>query len=399
MDGGLLTGPDFGMKSAVYNGIFAPAAAKDLEPVCPTGNCTFPLFDSLAFCSRCADVSNDVVNNDIRNDPANLQGDYNISYTLPGNAVVEFGVFFSGGDLAMGPAMVSTTALPPDLSKTMLGLQDPLLTLAILQFPEVGTDLSQGNYYNTLPTTHECALYFCVNTYNVTVENSVPNSTIVASWTSETGTPTVGGVEGAAVYMGDTVDAVLERPSDGIDGNHTYWIPAGTLANLKAWLNVTLQGSLNTTGSEVDGSNGPVWANDIMEAFNVTSDWDALMNGLATSMTTYIRSSGPSYAVETAEGVAHKNETYVHVKWPWLTFPVGLVLFSILFLITTMIINSRRKALEWKSSSLALLFHGLEKSETRQAPDGLGQMEEMAKRMRVRLEMVGNGEWKLVHVG
>ena len=45
-------------------------------------------------------------------------------------------------------------------------------------------------------------------------------------------------------------------------------------------------------GSEVDNSNGAVWVNNVMEAFNVTSDWSGLIDGLAKSKTTYIKSSG-----------------------------------------------------------------------------------------------------------
>ena len=157
----------------------------------------------------------------------------------------------------------------------MLGLQDPLLTFAVLQFVTVDTNISEGNYYSSLPITRECALYFCVNTYNVTVKNSVPITSVVSLWTNDTGTPTAGGnFEGNGYDFSETADVVWEGSLDGVDGNHTYSIPAGTLANLKDWLNYTLQGSLNTIGSEVDNSNGAVWVNDVMEAFNVTSDWN-----------------------------------------------------------------------------------------------------------------------------
>jgi hypothetical protein len=177
-----------------------------------------------------------------------------------------------------------------------------------------------------------------------------------------------------------------------------HTIPAGTLANLKAWLNYTLQGSLNTTGSEVDNSNGAVWVNDVMEAFNVTSDWTGLMDGLAKSMTTYIRSSGLS-GTENATGTAYRLETFVHVKWPWLAMPVALVAFSGLFLTVTMIVNSRKNVLAWKSNSLALLFHGLEGVDIRGAGEGLGQMDDIARKTRVKLTRSEAGEWKLVNTG
>lgn len=399
VDGGLLTGTEFGMKAAIYDGIFKPSGAHDLEPVCPTGNCTFPLFDSLAVCSKCVDVSKDVINNTPQSNPTKLVGDHEVSYTMPGGATIKFVARFAESMLQMGPAFVSTAGVPPTLSKEILGLQDPLFTLAVLQFPDAMLKIADGNYFSSLPVANECALYFCVNTYNVSVLNSKPNTTVVSSWTSDTGTPTVGGKTKTGNSMIGTKDAILERPTDGVDGNHTYWIPAGTLANLKAWLNSTLQGSMNTSTSLVDTSNGPVWANDEIQTLNVTTDWSYLMGALATCMTTYIRSSGFKNSVGVAEGTAFKNETYVQVQWVWLCLPMTLVSMSILFLVATMIVNHRKRAMAWKSSSLALLFHGLEGVGSRGTGEGMGDMDELAKKTRVILTRGDNGEYKLINTG
>jgi hypothetical protein len=396
VDSGLLIGPEWGMKAAIYDGIFKPDSVEDLVPVCNTGNCTFPLFDSLAFCSKCLNVTKDVVNNNPQSNPSanTLNGVQNISYSLPGGAVVSFSVLFEQGNLTMGPSIVATTELPSDIAKNVLGFQDPLLTLAILQFPDVKQRILDGNYYTSLPITHECALYFCINTYNVSVINSIPNTTTISSWTSDFGTPTVGGALQPKGMEG-TVDAVLERPSDDISGNHSYRIPAGSLANLKAWLNVTMQGTMNTTFSVVSEAQ---WANDEVQALNGTADWSGLMNSLAVAMTTYIRSAKHPGSVAKVVGAAYKMETYVHVQWYWLGLPVGLVGMSIIFLLATMWQNERKRALAWKSSSLALLFHGLE-GVGRGAGEGLGQMRAVARKTRVVLTRSADGEWKLVNTG
>jgi hypothetical protein len=296
---GLLVGPEFGMKSAIYNGIFTPGGATDLTPVCPSGNCTFPLFDSLAFCSKCLDVTKDVVNNDMQKVPEGLQGDYTISYPLPGEAVFEFGVSFSGGDVAMGPSMVSTTALPSDLSKKQFGIQNPLLTFAFSNSPRSTWNLQRQLLFvsSCYPRVH--TIFLCQRCYGSfqcdfgLVWND--------GWTCE-------------VY-----DDVYQE----------YWI---------------------------------IWG-------------------------------GKRY------WYAYKLETFVYVKWPWLTMPIALVALSILFLIATMILNSRKRALAWKSNSLALLFHGLEGVEMREAGEGVGRMDGIARRTRVRLARSAAGEWKLVSTG
>ncbi|KAG4439799.1 hypothetical protein IFR05_004697, partial [Cadophora sp. M221] len=341
---GLLVGPEWGMKAAIYDGIFKPRGVQDLIPICPSGNCTFPLFESLAFCSTCLDVTEDVSVNNPPAYPNDLKGTQQISYTIPGNGIVSFSAVFEEGNLAKGPAFVSTTVLPADLPKQVLNVPNPLMALAVLQFPDVRQRIEDGNYFNSLPTAHECALYFCVNTYNVTVTNSVPNTTVVSSWTSDSGTPTVGG---ALVGMEGTVDAILEPPDDYSEKNQTYRIPAGSLANLKAWLNVSMQGSMNTSFSKVDRTQ---WVNDDIQALNKTSDWSGLFNALATAMSAYIRNSGNTDAVNEVGGMAYQNETYIHVQWIWMALPGGLVALSTVFLFATMVTSEKKKALAWKSS-------------------------------------------------
>ncbi|OJD13151.1 hypothetical protein ACJ73_09238 [Blastomyces percursus] len=45
-----------GIMNAIYNGDSAPK----LEPSCPTGNCTWPVFHSIGVCSRCVDMADKV---------------------------------------------------------------------------------------------------------------------------------------------------------------------------------------------------------------------------------------------------------------------------------------------------------------------------------------------------
>lgn len=394
---GLLTGPEFNMKAAIYDGLFKPKEVTDYVPTCDTGNCTFPVFDSLAVCSKCLDISQDVTHFNPPSNPSNLTGTQNVTYNLPAGAQVEFSVLFQGQQLAMGPEIVITSVLPPGYTKQVLGLENPLLSLAILQFPEVKQLIQDGNYYNTIPTTHQCAVYFCVNTYQVTVENNIPNTTVVSSWTSNNGTPTVGGALQPG-GMDGTQDGVLQLPDNDVgENNNTYTIAAGTLANLQAWLNVTVVGSMNTSFSQVEG--GVTWANDELVVMNCTTDWDFLMGKLALAMTTYIRD--PSQSPNTANfvyGIASSIETYVHVQWQWITLPTALVGMSILFLGGTMMRNESKHALAWKSSSLALLFHGLE-GVRKNTGEGMDEMRAVARKTRVVLTQSYNGEWKLRNTG
>lgn len=383
------------MKAAIYDGLFKPDIVVDYVPICDTGNCTFPHFDSLAVCSKCLDITQSVTHLNPPSDLSKLDGVQNVSYGLPGGAQVDFSVLYQEQQLAMGPGIVTTSDIPSGVAKQVLDLQDPLLSLSILQFPNVKQRIQDGNYFNTLPTAQQCALYFCVNTYKVTVENSNVATTVLSSWTSEYGTPTVGGALEPGGFDG-TKDAVLQMPKNDVgENNNTYTISAGSLANLQAWLIATLSGSMNTSFSEVQGT---VWANDEMVVLNQTTDWDFLMGQLAKAITTYIRDPGQSKFANYVLGTASREETYLHVQWHWMTLPTALVGMSILFLGGTMMKNESKHALAWKSSSLALLFHGLE-GVRKNTGEGMDQMRDVARKTRVVLVQSHNGDWKLRNTG
>lgn len=56
---------------------------------------------------------------------------------------------------------------------------------------------------------------------------------------------------------------------------------------------------------------------------------------------------------------AWKTETYVLVRWQWLSFPIALLLLTLVFLITTILKNAQNKISPWKSTTTALLLHVL----------------------------------------
>ncbi|KAF2675658.1 hypothetical protein K458DRAFT_324127, partial [Lentithecium fluviatile CBS 122367] len=78
---------------------------------------------------------------------------------------------------------------------------------------------------------------------------------------------------------------------------------------------------------------------------------------LATTMTNTIRRSSKLMAT----GKSFSEETYVEVRWAWLSLPVGLLMLTLVFLVATIV----RTSLEldrvgvWKNSSIATLLYGL----------------------------------------
>lgn len=78
-------------------------------------------------------------------------------------------------------------------------------------------------------------------------------------------------------------------------------------------------------------------------------------------MTEQVRTSTFSYMVP---GLAIHEETYVRVRWGWMTFPLITLALSILHLVVTILVNRKVGAPLWKASSIALLFHGVDLQDT-----------------------------------
>jgi hypothetical protein len=100
-------------------------------------------------------------------------------------------------------------------------------------------------------------------------------------------------------------------------------------------------------------------------------------------------------------GSTSERVPYVHVVWPWLALPAAAVLLSTAFLIYTMIVSrTATKPLGigvWKSTSLPLIFHGLD-SITQGVTDqnagittSIMQMTKAARETFVELRDSGDG--------
>lgn len=93
---------------------------------------------------------------------------------------------------------------------------------------------------------------------------------------------------------------------------------------------------------------------------------DETFTNITDSLTNFMRqNSAPGTSSTPALAIAMQNKTCIAVRWPWLAFPAALVLLTLLFfalMITETRPGASRPAI-WKSSPLALLYHGLQRSE------------------------------------
>jgi hypothetical protein len=159
--------------------------------------------------------------------------------------------------------------------------------------------------------------------------------------------------------------------------------------------------------STARASYGDLWIKSLFHNGTANmSTVEMFVGQLARSMTAYTRQNPMrDLRLGYVYGDAIRTEACVRVRWAWISFPASLVLLSICFLAVTMW-RTRMAGLKtlgkgaWKSSSLAVLFAGLDERD-RQEYGRLNKKSEMlsaAEENKVALARTEDG-WRLTGSG
>lgn len=168
--------------------------------------------------------------------------------------------------------------------------------------------------------------------------------------------------------------------------NASFTINTAEFTNLGAFLQEMFTGSWTSTGvigrNQFDGSNGGITPM-ILQLLAQSLDVNNTMKAVADAITEVIRISPNSTS---AIGSAFVQTTFIHVQWGWLALPISLMLMTVVLLAIVIVQSHVKKAVVWKSSSLAMLFH---RTEGWDIPPGSvsdrHELEEMARQMRGQL--------------
>ncbi|RDI87588.1 hypothetical protein Vi05172_g2403 [Venturia inaequalis] len=174
-----------------------------------------------------------------------------------------------------------------------------------------------------------------------------------------------------------------------------YWMLAGyfadSLGSASAGFNQIFDGAViaqNLTESW-ETISGSAFLQNLCQSGNISfASFSTQMNRTANSMTAFMRQNGGQGPKHYAKGKLVKTTTCIEVRWGWLAFPAILAFLTIIVSCATMYAsNIKSGGCVWKSSSLAVIFHGLTTSEgLRSDLDSSSRMEQVAKTMEVRLD-------------
>ncbi|KAI0912578.1 hypothetical protein F4823DRAFT_581206 [Ustulina deusta] len=375
-----------------------------VSTTCPSGNCTFGTFSSVAVCHSCDDISSQIKN---FTEPT---GYYN--YSLPATNVDN--EQFSALQLAFG-VLLNTSAAPSPTH---------LLNVRIMS---AGGDIT--TITATPPNAFECQLFPCVRTYEASVSKLVLEEAVVSK--IPMGFDAFGGY-GRYVLATSNLTQYGEQTLDCTPhpANDTAGLVLVALANVDAAPQTPL-----SSGSKAPGAWYPekcVWIfgsspflairpelgsyldadsiQDYQTTYignivaknlwrNATTSFDSVgmfMRNLSDVMTATIRNNGANGAGDYLPGRLVLNTTCIDVRWAWLSFPVALVVLAFVFFLMLVVQNPRDSSAmrSWKSSNIAMLFCNLDES-IRQETDLTwfrDEIDDVARASRAQLVQDGAGK-------
>ncbi len=348
---------DLSMKAAIYKGLFNVRDSTEHDAVytCPTGNCTWSTFTSLAVCNKCLNITDEILNDCDETGKCIL--------SLP------------NGPMLSGYGSQINTSVT-NISSSLNKIQPSVIKFSSLRSKKVDNSVYAA--------AMECAMWYCVNTYTATVIDGMLKQDQLSSWRNDSALPS------------QTSDLIYHLPTSF----------ANTTANSSVFRVTHLAAkSMNRfmsdlfTGSGGVNVSGSAFTSDIIQALYTTDTLPELIDNLAISMSNNIRQQNANVSSPEWRGTAWKSQTYVHVRWAWFAFPAGLVVLSLALLVGTIIETKYREVMIWKSNNLALLFHGrgLELDSLDEMPvNKISQMTEKAKGISVELMQVSSQTWKFV---
>ncbi|KAI9721228.1 MAG: hypothetical protein M1812_002389 [Candelaria pacifica] len=383
--------------SATYRGIWGDTGLH-VPYICPTGNCTFPPYQSLGVCTKHTNITG-LLNRTCSTTPvpSSQATSTECNYTLPN------GMDFR--EISRSDRKQSDSVQSRKISITnRSNIADNNYGGYIFNFAGIFATWDTQNSWNE-PWAVESMGYWCIKTYNTMIRDGVFIENITstqrnnsapgfqpyppdADWKTYNGSNTFPPFVSGQPFASPEPCLDLRDPRHPKTSlrNCTYSVAENTWAAWAAFFPFFFQEHQADIGLLMD--NG---------GHSNISYVRGIIDNLATSLTSHIRSLGTGIPVY---GDMRSTHTFVRVQWVWLAYPIALVVFSIIFLISTIVKSAGCANQEvWKSSPLALLYHGFH-TETRERLSSLNTLEEMemnSQKVRVTLSKTDRIGWKLVN--
>lgn len=454
------------LTTGILGSIIKPMPLEPASSFCPTSQCRFQDFTTLGVCSKCTAeiVNNDYF--DTCNYTASFQAKDDISYSSLSQfqGAVRKGLEskqYQNGSIwdAFVECKKYVTVRPGDPPMRLYFLttlridwwsyyengQSPNVRLMSPQMTQVAPNVTKdlNNWYQSWsgeiqdfqPYTGSVRYLQTFGTSSIQTESPTDiqwfrgfNSTTELGLYSDVGE--VGVINGtmsfcyldfcAHTYKGASVEngrwSISSIEETTLNQTGIEEVPNDDSNDARARKNITFSATGVADGFRIGSTAFGSWSKTIrtvfesdrfqegmhMSPFNqaINGNWTELTRRMASALSAVLSSPG-NVDARNITGEAYGQEVFVQVQWLWLIGPLSMVVLSILVLVLT-IVKSSRKPYLFKTSIIAVLFHGLEGwdlSDSQTDIDGRKKTERgllmQAKEMRVRLRQNEEGSLKL----
>ncbi|KAE8836663.1 hypothetical protein HRS9139_04761 [Pyrenophora teres f. teres] len=363
------------------------ATQPEIPLACPTGTCEWPPYKTLGFCSACEDVSYllEYACLNMRMDWIRSSTGPTTKNTYPNGTAC--GYFLNA--TSQNPVLMSgfrvDNRTDPSPGETLLMLDGTVDSV----------------YKKKAPVAQECMLTWCVKTLRSSYTSGDYQEQVVETFVNTTRAEWPWWTRDyPELQMTDTefrANISLSPPSMESEPT-SFGAFNTTVLNIVVIFDNIFPSSLTVSNATAPPffkikTAAPdevffraVRFNPWLAPNNVTHH----MERMARAMTNAIRSDSSTNKL--VAGTAYLRETYVAVRWEWLTFPLVMLLLSIGFLVATMIKTSHQKYNDigtWKSSAIPSLMYGLPKDMQRDfvvSTTSRRTFSRRSKKVRIRLQ-------------
>jgi hypothetical protein len=422
---GLVT--SFFFNNGIAPTAFGKTARAEVPLSCPNSNCTWPLYETLAVCSKCADISD---SNLLEFKCMNAKQDWvQVPYIDPETNEVIYENGTSCGWWLMTDTPLLMTGYDADPGSNHSGevllmraqpvfdvmTRDPLpgytpkieytrnpLAHAIIVSGESAAKVQR----NETPIAHECMISWCIEELLSVYSEGGYTETIINTFFNDTLGPNPW-----------VTEEVFDPDGTSLGINYLYYenvtltSPSGNtyeMDNLTQLMTISLFDdafpSTYTVINSTDEADAMLrykqyiyinpWTRNVTHNPFMFPNISAHMTRMATALTNLVRSSADH--TEMISGPSFDLESFVDVRWAWMTLPLALLGITFFFLVATII----RSSIEqdhigvYKTSAIATLLYGLPDAMQKKITSSTAEGTPRANAKETRVKWVPTVGWR-----
>ncbi|KAG9692739.1 hypothetical protein KCU95_g6847, partial [Aureobasidium melanogenum] len=397
---------DTDLQKAIIRG-FATSESMNISTqlawTCPTGNCTWPVYASLAVCSECYDVSNLLRSSSIngswpmayRDQSGGLPLDPRAKltqYTLPyANLTIDNWEGYrnaTGQNVSSEPTayMVAKSEMQSNNTIYFKGYESLLMSFSTIK-ADTGYMSNLSMWQDERPAAMECGLFLCLQAYKTTVESGKLVETIVA--TTRRKTPRSWHItEGMSSTDSTALGALNWNPinSNEFDPRTDFQLDASDLNISFPGANGAYNATQTLLYSMVDYLNGLLtpendfnvldvdyavvydksktflgrktirqYTTSTIQSLYLSSHLDETFLGVANSMTSYFRNAG----THTQKGSVQHWTIHYKIRWPFIALPVFVVFGGAILLGVSIFQTYEQGMAVWRDNIIAAMVYSV----------------------------------------